>query len=149
MTPLGKYIKFYKKKGKKKVTKYRFVFNKSKPWEYRWLEESMQGLLVQLEDYWSEDLVTIRWAIWSEVVAAILDWSSSSTTTWKSICFESSLDSRLSASSSSSLLTFPYSLAWASTIGSSGRGTRSILLKGSSMALNISIQPSMNLNFRA
>lgn len=81
--------------------------------------------------------------------AAVLGWSSSSTTTWKSICFESSLDSGLSASSSSSLLTFPYSLAWASTVGSSGKGTRSILLKGSSMALNISIQPSMNLNFRA
>nr|POE99887.1 hypothetical protein CFP56_68865 [Quercus suber] len=79
--------------------------------------------------------------------------SSFNITTWESICFNSSLDSRLSEPSSPLLLSLPSSLDCVSTTGSSGARTRSVLLKGeylgNLMALTITIQPFMNPNFQA
>lgn len=54
----------------------------------------------------------------NDEVVTMLGLSSLSTTTWESICCDSSLVSRLSILSSSSLLSSSYSIVHASTSGS-------------------------------
>nr|POE61589.1 hypothetical protein CFP56_60567 [Quercus suber] len=63
------------------------------------------------------------------IVVLALRLSSSSTSTWESIYFDSFLDSGLSKPFSSSLLSSPCPSAWVSTVGSSGSGTWLTLLK--------------------